>query len=53
MVADPLELLGKRVDFQIHIVQCLGVKWLKEDAKRGIQMGYGSASYHITCTHHL
>ncbi|XP_051003949.1 kinesin-like protein KIF28 [Acomys russatus] len=40
MVTDPLELLGKRVDFQIHIVRCLGVKWLKEDANRGIQMGY-------------
>ncbi|XP_034375990.1 kinesin-like protein KIF28 [Arvicanthis niloticus] len=40
MVIDPLELLGKRIDFQIHIVQCLGVKWLKEDATRGIQMGY-------------
>lgn len=45
MVIDPLELLGKRIDFQIHIVQCLGVKWLKEDATRGIQMGYG------ICTH--
>ncbi|XP_021514087.1 kinesin-like protein KIF28 [Meriones unguiculatus] len=40
MVIDPLELLGKRIDFQIHIVRCLGVKWLKEDATRGIQMGY-------------
>ncbi|XP_023565958.1 kinesin-like protein KIF28P [Octodon degus] len=40
VVIDPLELLGKRIDFQIHIIRCLGVKWLKEDAKRGIQMGY-------------
>uniref|UniRef100_A0A8C6MRN6 Kinesin-like protein n=1 Tax=Mus spicilegus TaxID=10103 RepID=A0A8C6MRN6_MUSSI len=40
MVIDPLELLGKRIDFQIHIVWCLGVKWLKEDGSRGIQMGY-------------
>ncbi|KAM9212762.1 LOW QUALITY PROTEIN: kinesin-like protein KIF28P [Dugong dugon] len=40
VVIDPLELLGKRIDFQIHIVQCLGVKWLKEDANRGIQVGY-------------
>lgn len=39
VVIDPLELLGKRMDFQIHIVQCLGTKWLKEDAERGIQMG--------------
>uniref|UniRef100_A0A8C2VXS7 Kinesin-like protein n=1 Tax=Chinchilla lanigera TaxID=34839 RepID=A0A8C2VXS7_CHILA len=40
VVIDPLELLGKRIDFQIHLVRCLGIKWLKEDAKRGIQMGY-------------
>ncbi|XP_005349033.1 kinesin-like protein KIF28P [Microtus ochrogaster] len=40
MVTEPLELLGKRLDFQIHIVGCLGVKWLKEDASRGIQLGY-------------
>ncbi|XP_021031486.1 kinesin-like protein KIF28P [Mus caroli] len=40
MVIDPLELLGKRIDFQVHIVRCLGVKWLKEDASRGIQIGY-------------
>uniref|UniRef100_A0A8C6W6S2 Kinesin family member 28 n=1 Tax=Nannospalax galili TaxID=1026970 RepID=A0A8C6W6S2_NANGA len=40
VVIDPLELRGKRIDFQIHIVQCLGVKWLKEDARQGVQMGY-------------
>ncbi|KAM8812621.1 LOW QUALITY PROTEIN: kinesin-like protein KIF28P [Rhynchonycteris naso] len=39
VVIDPLELLGKRMDFQIHIEWCLGAKWLKEDAARGIQMG--------------
>lgn len=40
MVIDPLELLGKRMDFQIRIVRCLGAKWLKEDAERGVQIGY-------------
>ncbi|XP_015263932.1 PREDICTED: kinesin-like protein KIF28P [Gekko japonicus] len=40
MVIDPLEMLGKRIDFQIHILQCLGVKWIKEVAERGIQIGY-------------
>ncbi|XP_066216242.1 kinesin-like protein KIF28P [Saccopteryx leptura] len=40
VVIDPLELLGKRMDFQIRIERCLGAKWLKEDAERGIQMGY-------------
>ncbi|XP_063147390.1 kinesin-like protein KIF28 [Candoia aspera] len=40
MIIDPLELLGKRINFQIHIFQCLGVKWIKEVAQRGIQIGY-------------
>ncbi|XP_077200403.1 kinesin-like protein KIF28 [Paroedura picta] len=40
MVIDPLEMLGKRIDFKIHISQCLGVKWIKEVAQRGIQIGY-------------
>ncbi|XP_058556929.1 kinesin-like protein KIF28P [Neofelis nebulosa] len=40
VVIDPSELLGKRMDFQVGLVRCLGVKWLKEDAGRGIQMGY-------------
>lgn len=43
MVIDPLELLGKRMDFQIRIVRCLGAKWLKEDAERGVQIGYQPA----------
>lgn len=43
VVTDPWELLGKRMDFQIHIVRCLGAQWLKEDAERGIQMGYQPA----------
>ncbi|KYO23861.1 kinesin-like protein KIF28P [Alligator mississippiensis] len=40
MVIDPLELLGRQIDFQIHIVQCLGVRWLRDDPDRGIQIGY-------------
>ncbi|XP_017915732.1 PREDICTED: kinesin-like protein KIF28P [Capra hircus] len=40
VVTDPVDLLGKRMDFQIRLVQCLGTKWLKEDAERGVQMGY-------------
>ncbi|XP_068795434.1 kinesin-like protein KIF28 [Struthio camelus] len=39
-VIDPLELLGRRVDFQIHIAECLGVKWLQDAVGRGIQIGY-------------
>ncbi|XP_052510106.1 kinesin-like protein KIF28P [Budorcas taxicolor] len=40
VVTDPVDLLGKRMDFQIRLVQCLGTKWLKEDVERGVQMGY-------------
>uniref|UniRef100_M3YWJ9 Kinesin-like KIF1-type domain-containing protein n=1 Tax=Mustela putorius furo TaxID=9669 RepID=M3YWJ9_MUSPF len=40
VVMDPLELLGKRMDFQIGLVRCLGIKWLKERAERGVQIGY-------------
>ncbi|KAM4770961.1 kinesin-like protein KIF28 [Rhinophrynus dorsalis] len=40
IVIDPLELLGRKIVFQIHIIQCLGVRWLKDSTKRGIQIGY-------------
>lgn len=43
MVIDPLELLGKGMDFQMHIVQCLGTKWLKEDPEWGMQVGHQPA----------
>lgn len=49
MVIDPSELLGKRMDFQIGLVRCLGIKWLKEGAERGIQMGYQPAPW--SCVH--
>ncbi|CAH2249900.1 kinesin KIF28P [Pelobates cultripes] len=39
IVIDPLELLGRKIIFQIHILQCLGVRWLKEATHRGIQIG--------------
>nr|XP_016853085.1 PREDICTED: kinesin-like protein KIF28P [Anolis carolinensis] len=48
MIIDPLELLGKRIDFQIHILQCLGIKWIKEVAHRGIQIGY--KIYDLSCS---
>ncbi|XP_021246112.1 kinesin-like protein KIF28P [Numida meleagris] len=40
MVIDPLELLERRVDFQIHVAECVGVKWLRGAVGRGIQIGY-------------
>ncbi|KAK6490105.1 kinesin-like protein KIF28P [Huso huso] len=40
ILIDPTELLGRRFDFQIHIIQGFGVKWLKEITDRGVQIGY-------------
>ncbi|XP_078503099.1 kinesin-like protein KIF28 [Lissotriton helveticus] len=48
IVIDPLELLGRRIDFQLHSLRCLGVRWVKEDANRGIQIGY--RVYDLPCT---
>ncbi|XP_041105316.1 kinesin-like protein KIF28P [Polyodon spathula] len=40
ILIDPTELLGRRLDFQIHVIQGFGVKWLKEITDRGVQIGY-------------
>ncbi|XP_041121988.1 kinesin-like protein KIF28P [Polyodon spathula] len=39
-VVDLEDLLGRRMDFQLQISQCLGVKWIKEQISRGIQIGF-------------
>ncbi|XP_072906571.1 kinesin-like protein KIF28 [Hemitrygon akajei] len=40
ILIDPTELLGQRLDFQVQINQCLGIKWLQKNIKRGIQILY-------------
>ncbi|XP_069786984.1 kinesin-like protein KIF28 isoform X3 [Narcine bancroftii] len=40
ILIDPTELVGHRLDFQVQITRCLGIKWLKENIKRGIQISY-------------
>uniref|UniRef100_UPI00398ED23E kinesin-like protein KIF28 n=1 Tax=Pristiophorus japonicus TaxID=55135 RepID=UPI00398ED23E len=40
ILIDPTELLDQRLDFQVQIIQCLGIKWLKQNSKRGIQIWY-------------
>ncbi|XP_038646163.1 kinesin-like protein KIF28P [Scyliorhinus canicula] len=37
---DPGDLLGKRMDFQMQIHLCLGVKWIRGHSSRGVQIGY-------------
>ncbi|XP_070571376.1 kinesin-like protein KIF28P isoform X2 [Ptychodera flava] len=36
MVLDPNELVNKRLDFMVTISHCLGVKWIKEENRRGV-----------------
>ncbi|XP_072363261.1 kinesin-like protein KIF28 [Scyliorhinus torazame] len=40
ILIDPTELVGQRLDFQVQIIQCLGIKWLRQNSKRGIQIRY-------------
>ncbi|XP_059843938.1 kinesin-like protein KIF28 [Hypanus sabinus] len=40
VVMNPDNLLGKRMDFQVEISQCLGVKWIRENSNRGVQVGF-------------
>ncbi|XP_041063490.1 kinesin-like protein KIF28P [Carcharodon carcharias] len=40
ILIDPTELVGQRIDFQVQITQCLGIKWLKQNIERGIQIRY-------------
>ncbi len=39
ILIDPSELLGKRLDFQLVLDQCCGVRWVKEARNRGVQIG--------------
>src|SRR4029434_7415221 len=39
ILIDPTELLGKRLDFQLLLEQCCGLRWLKEAKNRGVQIG--------------
>ncbi|XP_058255298.1 kinesin-like protein KIF28 [Hemibagrus wyckioides] len=40
ILIDPTELLGKRLDFQLILDQCCGLRWVKEVRTRGIQIGF-------------
>lgn len=49
ILIDPTELLGKRLDFQLILAQCCGLRWVKEARTRGIQIGYVSLSVLQLC----
>ncbi|GCC30385.1 hypothetical protein chiPu_0008836 [Chiloscyllium punctatum] len=40
VIVDPDDLLGKRMDFQMQITLCLGVKWIQGNSSRGVQIGF-------------
>uniref|UniRef100_A0A8C2F6K6 Si:rp71-84d9.1 n=1 Tax=Cyprinus carpio TaxID=7962 RepID=A0A8C2F6K6_CYPCA len=40
ILIDPSELLGKRLDFQLVLDQCCGLRWVKEARNRGVQIGF-------------
>ncbi|XP_028853236.1 kinesin-like protein KIF28P [Denticeps clupeoides] len=40
ILIDPTELLGKRLDFQLLLEQCCGLRWLRKAKNRGIQIGF-------------
>uniref|UniRef100_A0A3B4T953 Kinesin-like protein KIF28P n=1 Tax=Seriola dumerili TaxID=41447 RepID=A0A3B4T953_SERDU len=39
ILIDPSELLGRRLDFQLVLEQCCGLRWIREARNRGVQFG--------------
>ncbi|CAJ1048925.1 kinesin-like protein KIF28P [Xyrichtys novacula] len=44
ILIDPSELLGRRLDFQLVLDQCCGLRWIKEARNRGVQIGLFDSS---------
>ncbi|XP_024862257.1 kinesin-like protein KIF28P isoform X2 [Kryptolebias marmoratus] len=40
ILIDPSEVLGRRLDFQLVLDQCCGVRWIKEARNRGVQISF-------------
>nr|XP_054588608.1 kinesin-like protein KIF28P [Nothobranchius furzeri] len=40
ILIDPSEVLGRRLDFQLVLAQCCGVRWIRDARNRGIQIGF-------------
>ncbi|KAL6113275.1 uncharacterized protein ACO6RY_11602 [Pungitius sinensis] len=40
ILIDPSELLGRRLDFQLVLEQCCGLRWIREVRNRGVQIGF-------------
>uniref|UniRef100_A0A8D0CWI2 Si:rp71-84d9.1 n=1 Tax=Sander lucioperca TaxID=283035 RepID=A0A8D0CWI2_SANLU len=44
ILIDPSELLGRRLDFQLVLEQCCGLRWIREARNRGVQIGLFDSS---------
>uniref|UniRef100_A0A673ZM01 Kinesin-like protein KIF28P n=1 Tax=Salmo trutta TaxID=8032 RepID=A0A673ZM01_SALTR len=40
ILIDPSELLGRRLDFQLVLDQCCGLRWVQQARNRGVQIGF-------------
>ncbi|XP_019746414.1 kinesin-like protein KIF28P [Hippocampus comes] len=40
ILIDPSELLGRRLDVQLVVEQCFGLRWIRDARSRGIQIGF-------------
>ncbi|CAL8244953.1 unnamed protein product [Lota lota] len=40
ILIDPSELLGRRLDFQLVLEQCCGLRWIKACRNRGVQISF-------------
>ncbi|XP_055363289.1 kinesin-like protein KIF28P isoform X2 [Betta splendens] len=40
ILIDPCELLGRRLDFQLVLEQCFGLRWIRDARNRGVQIGF-------------
>uniref|UniRef100_A0A3Q1DD74 Kinesin motor domain-containing protein n=1 Tax=Amphiprion ocellaris TaxID=80972 RepID=A0A3Q1DD74_AMPOC len=40
ILIDPSEILGRRLDFQLVLDQCCGLRWIREARNRGVQIGF-------------
>ncbi|XP_061671253.1 kinesin-like protein KIF28P [Syngnathoides biaculeatus] len=58
ILIDPSELLGRRLDVQLLVEQCLGLRWVREARSRGVQIGFslldsGGRVYTPAVWHHV
>ncbi|XP_051918560.1 kinesin-like protein KIF28P [Hippocampus zosterae] len=40
ILIDPSELLGRRLDVQLVVEQCFGLRWIRDARSRGVQIGF-------------